>query len=154
MARVIGEPRQLPGRITISRHTGTQKHYMSVEIDDAASGTRVLEFRLEMEEFAMAVTGHGYVPGTIVWFDNNRVGTRHEHKVERVQLPEGFNRSAEDRKAEAAPILAPHEVDGWKGVVSDLFNHHRQKHTSGQQWSAEVAFHRWVDPETGEPVEL
>ena len=110
------------GRITISRPAASWgEKYIEIKLDDDASGCRLVSVRLSLDCFAEAVTGLGYVPCVFDYYDECPVGKVRQNKTELLPKPK---HSQKDREA-TAKILAPFEIQGWRGEASDLFNHHR-----------------------------
>lgn len=137
---------KMPGTITISRPRGNMEpEYVQIEVNDELSGSRCLSVRIPIPEFAEALFGAACRPCE---FDlrPDLVGLKHEWKEEFVPLDDSkyYFRDAE-REAVAEKALAPFEVDGWKGRVDDLFNHHRRGKNG-----ARVSFVRYVAPEAAE----
>jgi len=131
----------MKGQITIGRPSYSDIDHpevITIRFRDEASGTEFLEVDVPIASFARALTGLGHQDCEFELRPKN-VGKRHEHKEEIVPVTQSYI-PHDKRKQIGASILKPFEVDGWKGQVDDLFNHHR--HTpKGQR----VVFHRYVD---------
>jgi hypothetical protein len=130
--------RILPGKITISRFSGSHEGVM-IELRDETSGTVALRAEMTIEEFGYAITACAARPCTVEWFDAP-IGKRCEQKSEALPRPD-WSMTKPESAAQAEALLAPYEVDGWKGRTSDLFNHHN--------WTKDnrvrVSFFRYVD---------
>ena len=131
----------LKGKISINRPSYSDIDHpevITIELTDATSGCRFLEVEIGVAEFAKALTGLSY---TDCEFELNakNVGKVHEHQVVIVPVDSSYVPHGMREKI-AARILKPFEVDGWKGQVDDLFNHHRYT-PKGQR----VTFHRYVE---------
>ena len=131
----------LKGKITINRSYSDIDHpdVIVIELTDEISFTRFLEVKIGVAEFAKALTGASYTNCDFELRTDN-VGKKHEHKEEIVPVGSVIYVPYTKRKATGEKLLKPFEVDGWKGNVDDLFNHHR--HTSKGQ---RVTFHRYVN---------
>ena len=123
----------LPATIHIGDIRSTGGDYVSIEVGDEDAGVRIIEVHLSHEQYGRLVAGCGFVHCTASVNDSGLVGMQSEHKTELVPCEHV------SRDADKAAILAPFEVDGWKGNESDLGNHHCWK-GSGYR----VVFHRWV----------
>lgn len=93
---------------------------LTIEDDDASC--EIIDARIDAENFCNLLTNRQCECEAEVRPDN--IGKRIEVKTEQVPAV-GVWIKEEDRAAEARKAFAPFEVDGWKGCVSDLFNHHR-----------------------------
>jgi hypothetical protein len=134
----------LQGTITISRPQGRDVSWIEITLHDELSGVEFATVYIDPANFAEALTGLGHVPCK---FDlrPSLVGKKAEHKEEIVPFEGGgYVKPGLPRENAAAPYLAPFEIDGWKGRVDDLFNHHR--HTPN---GYRVTFVRYVDVEKG-----
>lgn len=125
-------------KVIMSRFSGTSDG-IHLTIEDDKSGCRIIELTFTFEEFAKAVTA-SYGDAEFEYYPNCPVGLTSEYKMEIVPFSQTW---PEDRKA-AAVALKPFEVDGWKGDISDLFNHHRYT-GDGKQ---EVGFRRYIKTKT------
>ena len=135
----------LKGRIIISRtHSNVEPHeFMSLTLTDSISGTRVIDARMSLKEFARAITSTNADCTFSLYGDC--AGMKRETKEEIVFVPDGPHKERKERAKEA---LAEYEVDGWIGDVSDATNHHRRvgkEHDGGKDYR--VSFVRFVDAE-------
>lgn len=94
--------------------------FMNIEVHDEMSGARFLELKVPYADMMRALTARQaeveFVLRPAV------VGMRREHKTEVVPVP----RSLSSKDADGInAVLAPYEVDGWRGYRSDVTNHHR-----------------------------
>ena len=124
------------GKITVSRVTSNQEDdYISIRFEDKLSGSTFLQAKMTLEDFAKAVTGHGYMDCT---FDLTAdvVGKLRENKTEIVPLENPYRATKEEKQA----ALKPFEVDGWTGYLDDLDNGHRYT-----QSGVSVHFTRFIE---------
>lgn len=135
--------KKAPCKVSIStfRGPGPDRHVIIVE--DESSGCRIAEVELTPENLIGALTGRGMVPAEATYYGLNRVGAVREVKTENVKWvqPRNANKPEEiERLKEWA--IRPHELDGWKGRLSDLGNpHHRNP-----DGTYSVTFVRFVTP--------
>jgi hypothetical protein len=95
---------------------------MGITIEDAASGTRVLEAYFTLEGFMSALTASYGVSGDAVLY-NGPVGFKSETKTEVIPRPKDYKRNDK----EIAKLLAPFEIDGWRLQSSSLDGKRRGK---------------------------
>lgn len=132
--------------ISISRvHPHKEPDFVRILIEDETSGCVILDLKLSLPDFARAITGLSAIKCQGVLYEDAPVGKQYQAKEELVSRPDGHF-AAKDEAAVAAEVLAPYEVDGWQGRVSDLFNHHRRAEidTAGEE-TYRVVFTRFVD---------
>lgn len=136
--------KDLKGTIHIARiYGGDESAPICIEIVESNSGAEAISVRLDLAEFAEAITGKGRCSCVIDYFnDSGVIGMKAEHKTEIVPVPPFGERSDgwEDK------ALAPFEVDGWSARRADITNSHR-KVKGGQA----VVFFRHVR-EDGSPI--
>ncbi len=137
--------KQLTGRITISKVSGNDKNPVYIQIDDVASGCRLLQVNLTLEDFARAVLGQGWIPCSLEANLTGPIGMKAENKEETV--PFDCFESGSRLEKNISKALLPFEVDGWKARRQDMTNGHCRT-SDGQR----VTFFRHVNPENGEPV--
>ncbi len=125
----------MSGKITISHYHGYREG-ITITIHDEKSGVAFLEIDLTAEALGNSLTGSSRQPCTFELRAAN-VGKVREHKTETIAFT---GTDHKNREAEARAILAPYEVEGWKGDWSDLCNHHR-----GPAEARKVSFTRFVD---------
>lgn len=131
----------LNGQFTISRYSSTET--IRVTVYDVLSGCEVAEVELSAKDFAMALTGLGNVDCKFE-LHAKYAGMEYQHKSIEIPVPSTGRLSDEQAKE----LIAPFEVDGWFGWLSDLSNQHRRN----KDRSYRVHFGRYVDPATGQPV--
>ena len=131
--------KKLAGKISIVRSSSGRESWIEIEVGDAVSGCRLVDVKMELETFAEALFGRGYCECQLEYFDQCPVGQRREVKTEVVDAS-GLDWRKDTNEAER--VLAPFEVDGWKGTVDDLYNHHR-----GPVNARRVGFVRFVGVE-------
>ncbi len=133
----------MEGRIGISRRTSTgTEGVMCIEIADVSSGTGFLEIEISLKDWALAISGLHGVPIDFTTRGLDLIGLVHEYKKELIQIPDdlGYDRN----NAQANELLAPYTVDGWKGNIADLFNHHNSERDDNNIQFQSVGFHRHV----------
>jgi hypothetical protein len=106
------------GKLSIARFTpGDTIH---IELEDATSGTRVVDITIDAKSLALALTGLGLLD---CQFEHNGkyVGYQREVKELVVYKPHVMDLNDDEKAA----LLEPYQVDGWIARQSDLGNHHR-----------------------------
>ena len=127
----------MKGKITISRTTGRKtENTIRIRIEDDSSSITFLETEMSLEDFALALTGQGYIDCNFELQGIQNVGMILETKTELVSLANPFIATGEERLA----ALIPFEVDGWTARYQDIKNHHRY-----QKDAVSVTFSRFVD---------
>jgi hypothetical protein len=125
----------MKGKITISRwHSNQDGDGMSIEVWDEVSGVSFLEVEMTPHDFALALTGLARQECTFELRGVQNIGKVREQKTVIIEVTGGV------RENEKAALLAPFEVDGWKGYAGDLGNSH---HRVGNGYR--VSFSRFVD---------
>lgn len=138
---------------------GSGPDVMRLEITDKSSNVQFVEIRMTPGDLMLAMTGR-MIDCQMDLRGLHLVGMLSETKRELVPVDKFELRRAADRAglddAERSPsvdaVLAPFEVDGWKGYVSDLFNGHCYVSDKELGDCQKVTFHRHVNPKTGLPV--
>lgn len=141
---------KLKGRLTISRYSSNQPlpRPVHIELKDALSGCTFAEVEVSLEDFANAVLGLGQVPCELEVCLKAPLGKVVEVKTVILSAPYDVEKGKQEEYA--AALLAPHEVDGWEGRVSDVFNHHNRLAVD----KVSVSFRRYVDPTPERLAEL
>ena len=128
--------KELKGHLTISRpQCGGGEKYISITFVDEKSSAEFLAAKIDLANFAEALTGLGRVECSFE-LRPSLVGKTEEIKDVEVIVSDGAY-SLTDKQLE--DILAPYERNGWKGHLRDLKNHHRRT-THGYT----VTFERYV----------
>lgn len=127
--------KQLKGHITISRPRGLDSEHISIQMQDALSGTTFCQVRMSLAEFAQCLTGLGYSDCEFDFYPGN-VGKKLESKTELVEL--GTSYTVDEKEA----AIAKFEVDGWIGYQKDVGNYHKRS-KNGDFWR--VNYHRYVE---------
>lgn len=135
------EHKLLPGSIRMCRYHGTETG-VHIELLDEASGTIVTSVYLTTADFGSAVTG--MTAPCRFEMVSQVVGKVREVKDEIVPVKGKPHYSLTD--ADKDELLAPFEVDGWKGSRYDLGNSHRLV-GAHENRSYKVGFVRYVDPQ-------
>jgi hypothetical protein len=118
---------------------GRDEFPISVQITDHTSSCRILQMDLGVEQFGEILFGRsGLRAEGELWLDNP-IGCAPQHKNEAVPRP----RKYPPIKQEEDKILAPFEIDGWRGNRSDLHNHHRWVDDK----LVSVSFARFINPD-------
>ncbi len=112
----------LKGSLSISRVYGANEGWVSITLQDELSGSQCVEIKISPENFGNAVTGASCKECEFE-FRPSVVGMKAEYKEEIIPRPRSYD--MECSKLEAAELIKPYEVDGWKGSVTDATNHHR-----------------------------
>lgn len=127
------------GSLTISRpRGGSGPEYIEVRLTDELSGVTFIEAQIELADFTEALVGLANVPCKFE-LRASYVGMRHEHKRIDVPFEVAYTSDQAERQRLARAAFKKFEVDGWKGNVRDLFNHHNRT-SSGYI----VTFERYV----------
>jgi hypothetical protein len=127
---------KLKGTMRVSHLQGFNEDTtpIHIEINDAASGCRVLDVYLAYDEFSKALTS-SQGEATIEIRNLTNIGKKLEsHEC---LVPFQFSNDSE-KDIDAA--LKPFEVDGWKAWRSDMTNHH-----NGGNGMQRVRFFRYVE---------
>ena len=127
----------LKGDLTIVRDNHNEIY---LEIHDKSSGCRFVNLRIDLRNFAMALTGVACRP---CWFNfrPENVGKRRELKRVLVPRP-SFNASKED----LIKLMEPFLTDGWTASVDDATNDHNWRTND----KAEVTMTRFVSEEAND----
>jgi len=136
---------KLPAKLTISRGSeGGGRNTIRIVVHDPQSSCDVLEVKIGMEEFALALTSVARQPCDAVWRVAN-LGLKYEIKHEFVAYAPEHGLPSSDRDLAEQRALARFEKDGWMGDREDLRNWHRHVVKDGQD-GFRVTFRRWVEP--------
>ena len=136
---------RLKGNITISKVTQSKgPGYISITISDENSHCTIVNVEVPFEQFALAITGLGHQPCALEYYEGAPIGKVRECKTELIEAP-GYVPVLE-REAIGRSILAPYEVDGWKGYVDDLFNSNKSVRTKNPDdpIKRRVGFSRYI----------
>jgi hypothetical protein len=144
MGRIASGEIKFDGRLSIGRIFGGSSDEVKIEIEDNTSSTRVLDLRMNFENFAKAMLGQSSMPAEGSLY-SGPTGYKLEVKTENVTSLASLYTKDQDRKSTAKDYLKEYEVDGWRASYDDLFNHHRM-----HGGTTSVGFYRWVHPETKE----
>lgn len=141
-----GKGRKLKARVSISRssHGG-----IVIEVRDEDSRIQFLQLEMSAEAFGEAVTGLSERDAEAEVYGLELLGTRAEHKHERISVGSGV--TWEGCEAAAAEALSSLEVDGWRARRSDVSNQHNWRRERGR-WVLTIGLFRYVDKVSGEPV--
>ncbi len=105
--------------------------FVQVELEDEISGTRFLEVTFSLTAFASAMMGQSSQGCEFVLAGMDRLGMKRENKTELVPFDRskvsGGDKEGSPGWFAAQAALAPFEVDGWGGNMSDMFNWHRNR---------------------------
>lgn len=116
---------------------------MNVRISDDTSGCRILEVNFSLADFMDILTGRSGVSAEGEYYPDMPVGCTREHKEEVLPRPKGYDRNSK----EVDRLIAPFEVDGWRGRKEDLHNHHRWTSDTKGVRGVRVTFSRFVRPD-------
>lgn len=132
----------LKGALTIAKtRCSDGRKFISIEVTDKTSSSMILDVEVELSDFADAITGLGYAPCNIEYYDQSNIGKVCEHKIEHIVCVLPIV-DKEKRELLIENILKPYEVDGWKANTSNLGNFHNKV---GDGYN--VSFFRFVDPD-------
>lgn len=133
---------KLKGRISIHRFQSNipPHHGIGIQVEDEDSGVRFLEIEMNAEQFGNAITGQGNTECEFELRGTQYVGMISQNKTELIPL--GDKEYIVKSAARKAELLAPYEVDGWKGRERDLENHHNYDNKTN---SIRVSFDRFVE---------
>lgn len=135
---------EFPGSISISRVSCSHEpDYVSIKIIDETSHARFAEIRMTFEQLGLAITGRSEVDCIVDFREEAPIGKRRELKYELVPAPPDRQITAE----EGVALLAPFEVDGWKGQLRELHNSRNDRLGPGGEKLRRVAFVRYIDRE-------
>lgn len=144
----------MKGKISISKVTilsgKREEDYMSITIEDKSSGVQFLEIKMDLLDFAQALTGLGCMPIEFELRGLENVGKKFEHKTIEVTIPrDQITLTVEDKSINKA--VGGYEVDGWMGSKEDCKNHHNFVKTFRSNgidfWVYRVHFWRYIDAE-------
>jgi hypothetical protein len=132
-------------QLTVFRpQRGDDREEIVIRLEDVISSCVIANIHISLEEFARVLTGRSNIDCTAEIFLDSPVGKKRECKDEVIVPRPKFDQ--ENKKA-ISRVLAPYEVDGWKGREDDLFNSHRWRQAADGQDGISVSFVRYVDPE-------
>lgn len=135
---------KFPGFITISRILSNREDdTISITVIDAVSRCEFVEILVSVEDFGFAITGRSEVDCKVEFREKAPLGKRRETKVELIPEPKEYKEKPE----EYVPLLAPFEVEGWKGQVDTLYNSHNSATGPNGESMRRVTFVRYVDQE-------
>lgn len=128
--------KKLKGKISLSRYTSNVRpDGVTISLIDESSGVQCVEIEISIETLGYIITGLSHQECTFEWRPDF-VGMIRENKTEIIPFT-ATNYKTRDQESAAA--LAPYEVDGWKGSITDMTNGHCRT-PSGQR----VGFRRFV----------
>jgi hypothetical protein len=132
----------IKGQLTIGRVRSSTDPDGWVEIwfRDADACCEFATFKISPKDFADAIMGLGYAPGTIEIRGLDVVGMKSENKVEAIPAEHPYGDKKKLALLQAA--VKEFEVDGWRARDSDLENHYSYK-----RGCVHVAFFRHVPKE-------
>ena len=134
--------KKLPGRLIVTNpHGGDRKDYVNVQITDAISSTILVNVKLSLEQFGIALSSSREVKCDLEYYPES-IGKVQESKTEEVFVPKG---EWKDRYKTAEEAVSKFEVDGWKGSVSDATNSKRNIEYGDKGTIQKVSFYRYVD---------
>ena len=111
------------GKLTIGRiQNGDVADPIRISIEDATSGVHILTLNVGLENFAECLTGLSFIPCSGEINLDAPINMVREVKKELVPVPDNTHNLT---KEQLRQLLDSFEVDGWKGYLDDLTNHHR-----------------------------
>ena len=126
----------LKTKLSITRQSSTVgEGKIVITIEDANSGIRFIETKVDYENFAQAITGLSCVDSESCFNKNahNYIGKKLETKKEILKGLKYENWCDRDK------IISIYEIDGWVADKQKRHNHHCQK-SDGYEY----VFRRWV----------
>lgn len=149
------EEKTYEGLLGISRlQPSDMDRPIHLSLRDELSGSHFLEIELSLEDLALALTGRADTPCNFTFYSMEQVGKVREGKdivIPFTSTNSEYGDTREARQREKEEALAPYEVDGWIGSISDIGNHHRLETVQGVAIPHfRVSFHRYVDPSSEE----
>ena len=129
----------MQGQLTISRQSGDRER-ISIQICDDRAGIEFVEATLTLEQYALAISGQGYVPCEVEVQGLENVGKRLE--TDELEFRLGCSEYGGRRKEVAAQQAAERCPAGWTpdlyfGSQSSFFR------KDGETW-ARCTIRRWV----------
>lgn len=137
----------VPAKITIANRGGDGP--IEVTVNDSNSGLVALEVSIPREDFLDALFGLARVGCEMTHYEKHRYwGMKKELKGVGIDLPVNVSMGKGEKEIFLKVQCEPLEVDGWKADITGSL--HTQQNTYGKH---HLYLCRYVDPETGEPVE-
>ena len=136
---------EFEGKLTISRVTGG-KSYISIQLDDKNSRTRVVDIKVSPEIFGEIITGLSYQSVSYkVYCNSDKFGKNMENKVERVVVDCGNIYDNDELIPALKRVIPDYEIDGWEANINDSLSRQNSKGTDGNgKKYVNVYFRRWV----------
>ena len=132
----------MKGKISIHLvHDSINGDFIEILIEDRKSGTQFTEIEMSLEAFTLAITGMTGQPCTFELRGIEHIGKSRQWKKCLVPYIPTHDGASLSGRMEKRRILAPYEVEGWRGNDSDLGNYH--KRNSENEYT--VTFQRFVD---------
>ena len=131
----------MKGKITLGRYASNYEDINPIrfQLEDDKSGVLFLDVKMTLKDFALMITGLGYIDCEFELKNSELVGKTREHKTENIVVRDAWD-ITEEEKLEA---LKPFEVDGWIGSKYDISNHNNI--VKGLSNTYKVGFTRYVD---------
>ena len=134
--------KKLKGKITISKiRCFDENNFISIKIHDVKSSCEAIEAKLTLENFAQAITGHGYIDCDLEFNDSGVIGKIRETKHE--LIPRITFASPSDYYIK--DYIKELEIDGWKARKEDITNPHNWVDDD----KVKVLFVRYVENKIG-----
>jgi hypothetical protein len=134
------------GKISISRiNCNDREDYISIRIRDEKSHIGFIDVKMELVDFANAVTGFSNQKCKFELRGRSNVGKAYEHKNLVITVAVARGKRVTQTEVEAA-VGADSRTSGWICRWDDFKNHHNWvacNNDNVQKFN--VSFHRWVD---------
>ena len=141
--------KNLDGQLTISKVSSSNgEKLIRIEVKDNKSRCIVIEVRCDLLSFAEAITGLAYVDCKIEFNDSGIIGKEHQVKDETITFPchRYQCKNEEDWLLIVEGVLAPYEMEGWKGRVEDADNTHKRIGKIPKKgFTSMIRFERYVE---------
>ena len=112
--------KEFEGQIMLCRSSGLGDDF-HLRLTDNLSRCVVVDVRIEPKDIADLMSTH-HTACRFQFNDSGVIGMTAENKTEIVGLSKETYKLSDD---DIQTLLAPFEIDGWKGRKSDITNHHR-----------------------------
>ena len=118
----------LKGKISINKvgHLASQM-YMKIALEDELSGVQVFEAKMQLRDFAQAITGLSHVDVKYELGNVELVGKMRMEKTILVKFPVQKHHMMSDEVIRVA--ISEYEVAGWVGCDADAKNYHNFVHS-------------------------
>jgi hypothetical protein len=134
---------KVKGKIQIGRViSNSEDDYIIIDLEDQTSNKNFATAKLSLQNFAKAITSQT-VECEIEVRSLEKVGKKREIKYIQIDIPNSTN------EEEIKTIISSFEIDGWKGNLNDVKNHHNRikSEITGTYDCYKVLFERYINIE-------